>query len=71
MFIDFLAQPNMTFELGGRKFVADADGIIADVPAGNFGGLLAMGAIPLTPHNWVDPRRTATVSPDGKVVTVS
>jgi hypothetical protein len=66
MKMDFLAQPCMTYEFGGRKFTADADGIVKDVPAGNHSALLNMGAVPLTPVGWKDPRPNITV--DGKPV---
>jgi hypothetical protein len=59
--MDFLGKPAMHYEVGGRRFEADADGIIADAPPGNYAALLNMGAIPLTPRNWVDPRKTITV----------
>jgi hypothetical protein len=54
--IDVLGSPNMQYEIGGRRFEADENGIIANVPLGNHVGLLAMGAIPLPPAGWVDPR---------------
>jgi hypothetical protein len=58
MTMDFLGTPFMSYEIGGRRFDADENGIIADVPPGNFGALLNMGAIPLPPPGWVDPRKT-------------
>jgi hypothetical protein len=65
--IDFLGIPGMNYELGGRKFDADANGIIANVPPGNYGGLLNMGAIPLSPTGWIDPR--VAISVDGVKVS--
>jgi hypothetical protein len=59
MTMDFLGTPFMNYEIGGRRFDADENGIIADVPAGNFGGLLNMGCVPLPPAGWVDPRPVA------------
>jgi hypothetical protein len=56
MRMDFLAQPNMHFEVGGRRFEADENGIIAGVPPGNYTAMLNMGACPLPPAGWVDPR---------------
>jgi hypothetical protein len=61
--MDFLGTPSMHYEVGGRRFEADADGIIADVPPGNYAALLNMGAVPLPPAGWVDPR---PVTVDGK-----
>jgi hypothetical protein len=60
MKMDFLGTPYMNYEVGGRRFEADANGIIKDVPPGNYAALLNMGACPLTPAGWVDPR-TVTV----------
>jgi hypothetical protein len=54
--MDFLGTPFMNYEVGGRRFEADANGIIADVPPGNYGALLEMGCVALPPPNWVDPR---------------
>jgi hypothetical protein len=56
MKMDFLAQPNMHFEVGGRRFEADANGIVAGVPPGNYAAMLNMGACPLPPVGWRDPR---------------
>jgi hypothetical protein len=61
MTMDFLGTPFMNYEIGGRRFDADANGIIADVPPGNFGALLNMGAVPLPPAGWVDPRPAVTI----------
>jgi hypothetical protein len=55
---DFLGTPGMNYEVGGRRFDADANGLIYDVPPGNYGALLNMGCIPLPPAGWVDPRPT-------------
>jgi hypothetical protein len=60
--MDFLGKPSMQYEVGGRRFEADSDGIIADVPPGNYGALLNMGAVPLPPAGWVDPRKTITAA---------
>ena len=64
--MDFLGTPCMTYEFGGRRFDADANGIIKDVPAGNHTALLNMGCIPLPPAGWKDPRPVITI--DGKPV---
>jgi hypothetical protein len=42
--------------VGGRRFEADENGIIAGVPPGNYSALLNMGCCPLPPVGWVDPR---------------
>jgi hypothetical protein len=59
--MDFLGKPFMNYEVGGRRFDADEHGIIADVALGNYGALLNMGAVPLPPAGWVDPRSVVTV----------
>jgi hypothetical protein len=59
--MDFLGTPGMSYEVGGRKFTADANGIIHAVTAGNYGALLNMGALPLPPAGWTDPRMVVTV----------
>ena len=61
MKMDFLGKPFMLYEVGGRRFDADEHGIIADVTPGNYGALLAMGAVPLPPAGWVDPRPVTAV----------
>jgi hypothetical protein len=61
MKMDFLGIPFMNYEIGGRRFDADANGIIHAVPPGNYGGLVNMGCIPLPPAGWVDPRPVITV----------
>jgi hypothetical protein len=66
--MDFLGKPHMNYEIGGRRFDADANGIIANVPPGNYGALVNMGCVPLPPAGWVDPRSVVTVSADGKPV---
>jgi hypothetical protein len=53
---DFLGTPFMNYEIAGRRFDADANGILHDVPPGNYGGLVNMGCVPLPPAGWVDPR---------------
>src|ERR1700733_11198181 len=56
MKMDFLGTPYMNYEVGGRRFEADENGIIAGVPPGNYSALLNMGCCPLPPVGWVDPR---------------
>jgi hypothetical protein len=71
MKMDFLGTPGMNYEIGGRRFDADANGIVYNVQVGNHSAMLNMGAVPLPPAGWVDPRKVVTVSADGKTVTVS
>jgi hypothetical protein len=66
---DFLGTPGNSYDVHhqvdyervARRFDADESGIIADVPPGNYGALLNMGAIPLPPPGWVDPRPVVAV----------
>jgi hypothetical protein len=71
--MDFLAltptgqpQPNAAFDIGGKTYVADSSAIVHRVAANHTHGLLNMGAVPLPPSGWKDPRLVIFV--DGKQI---
>jgi hypothetical protein len=66
--MDFLAltpagvpHPGAQFDIGGKTFVADSNGVIHNVPANLTHGVLNCGTVPLTPAGWTDPRMVITV----------
>jgi len=67
--VDFLAltpagaaQPFANLDVGGKTYVADANGVIHGVTPNHAQSLLACGAVPLTPPKWVDQRSLIVVT---------